>query len=110
MRVLVCGGRDYWEKKKVYSTLRSLTIDVIIHGMCNGADTLADDYAREHGIPTLPFPADWGQFGAAAGPIRNRKMLRDGMPDLVVAFPGGPGTANMVKLDEEAGVKVMKIE
>jgi UDP-N-acetylmuramoylalanine-D-glutamate ligase len=33
-------------------------------------------------------------------------MLRDGRPELVVAFPGGKGTAHMVKLARAAGVPV----
>jgi hypothetical protein len=35
--------------------------------------------------------------GRAAGPRRNQRMLEDFRPDLVVAFPGGRGTAYMVR-------------
>lgn len=38
-----------------------------------------------------------------AGPIRNSFMLALG-PDLVLAFPGGRGTADMVRQASEAGV------
>ena len=41
--------------------------------------------------------------------MRNREMLERGRPDLVIAFPGGPGTANMVKLAREAGIEVIKV-
>jgi len=54
----------------------------------------------------MPFPADWSRHGKSAGPIRNRQMLIEGRPDIVVAFPGGKGTANMIKQAVEAGVKV----
>lgn len=47
--------------------------------------------------------------GKAAGPIRNQRMLDDGKPDRVLAFPGGRGTANMVKLAKAAGVPVHEI-
>lgn len=50
------------------------------------------------------------QREAAAGPIRNSRMLREGKPDLVLAFPGHGGTADMVKQAGEAGVGVMKAE
>jgi hypothetical protein len=48
-------------------------------------------------VPVIEFPANWKVYGRAAGPIRNMKMLLEGKPDLVVAFPGGIGTADMVK-------------
>ena len=57
----------------------------------------------------LAFPAEWKKHGKAAGPIRNRKMLQDGKPDLVLAFPGGRGTANMVELATDAGIRVMHV-
>jgi hypothetical protein len=55
------------------------------------------------------YRADWAKHGRAAGPIRNKQMLEEGKPDLVVAFPGGQGTANMMSQVREAGVRVMAI-
>src|SRR5258708_15682483 len=34
--------------------------------------------------------------------LRNRDMLCDGKPDLIIAFPGGKGTAGMVDLARKA--------
>ena len=45
----------------------------------------------------------------AAGPIRNKWMLDDAHPDLVVSFYGGRGTANMIKQAREAGVEVFDV-
>jgi hypothetical protein len=39
--------------------------------------------------------------------MRNQAMLDYGKPDLVVAFPGGKGTADMVRRARVAGVKVL---
>ena len=36
-------------------------------------------------------------------------MLDEGKPDLVIAFPGGRGTADMVRKANRAGVKVVEI-
>ena len=36
-------------------------------------------------------------------------MLDHGKPDIVVAFPGGRGTADMVKRAEDAGVRVIRV-
>lgn len=50
------------------------------------------------------------RLGRAAGPMRNKQMLEEGKPDLVVAFPGGAGTENMVKQAKAAGIRVLRIE
>jgi hypothetical protein len=82
---------------------------VIIEGDAPGADSAAADFAVVHFCQLETYPAQWSKYGAAAGPIRNKQMLDEGKPDLVVAFPGGKGTANMVRLAQEAGVEVMKV-
>jgi len=110
MRVLVCGGRDYANAALVKFTLDYWLPEgmpnVIIEGCARGADSLAEDYGRARGIPVEHYPADWSRNGKAAGPIRNRRMLDEGKPDLVIAFHGGKGTANMVEQAERAGVRV----
>jgi hypothetical protein len=100
MRVLVCGGRNYSNYLFLSSVLNTLhndkRINYIIHGAASGADSLADQWAAEHHIPVRVFPADWGKHGRAAGPIRNKQMLDEGKPDVVIAFPGNKGTRNMI--------------
>jgi len=56
------------------------------------------------------YPALWEVHGKSAGFIRNKLMLEDGQPELVIAFPGGRGTSNMVSLAESAGVEVVSYE
>jgi UDP-N-acetylmuramoylalanine-D-glutamate ligase len=60
-------------------------------------------------IPVETYEADWDTHGKAAGPIRNKRMLDEGKPDLVVAFPGGRGTANMISQARKAGVEVIEV-
>lgn len=69
---------------------------VLIHGCATGADIMAGEWAKANGIPVLEYPALWKLHNKRAGPIRNVQMLEEGNPDLVVAFPGGRGTAHMV--------------
>lgn len=119
MRILVCGGRDYTDKEMVWGTLdglariddaNPLATDVtIIHGGAQGADLLADTWAITSYAQIEHYPADWTAHGIAAGPIRNQRMLDEGKPDLVVAFPGGRGTADMVRRARRSGVPVMEI-
>lgn len=101
MRVLVFGGRTL-DHNKVTEHLRFLlgdgaSVECIIEGEATGADTGAALYAEECQIPLVAFPADWSRYGKAAGHIRNKQMIDEGKPDYAIAFPGGKGTANMVK-------------
>ena len=111
MKVLICGGRDFDDRALVGKTLTPRRADIteIIHGAARGADTLADEWAQVWGIPSRAFPALWRRHGRAAGPIRNQRMLDEGKPDLVIAFPGGKGTADMVERARGAGVAVQEI-
>lgn len=112
MRVLVCGGRDYddpdYLRRELTKLHRELNFDVVIDGTANGADSMAHDWANDWGIETLRFPADWKRYGRAAGPVRNRQMLVEGKPDLVVAFhkalSTSKGTKDMVEQARKAGV------
>ncbi len=112
MKVLVCGGRDYADKARVNEALgivhRKCKITELIHGAARGADTLADEWAKENGIKVSAYPADWEKHKKAAGPIRNQKMLDDAKPEAVVAFPGGSGTKDMLLRAQLSGLKIWK--
>lgn len=113
-RILVCGGRDYNNEDCVRAILDRAhyanQIVALMQGSATGADTLAAQWARDRDIAEIiTFHADWAQHGKAAGPKRNQLMLDVGKPDLVIAFPGGKGTANMVKLARAAGVPVTTV-
>lgn len=82
---------------------------VIIEGGAKGVDSVAYDFAVVNYCQIKEYPADWDKYGKAAGFIRNKQMLDEGKPDLVIAFPGGKGTANMIKLARDAGVEVIEI-
>jgi predicted Rossmann-fold nucleotide-binding protein len=111
LRIIVCGGRDYGDKEAVCRALDTAharkPIGVIVHGNATGADTLAKEWAESKGVPQEPHPASWKEFGKAAGPMRNRRMAGLGA-DGCIAFPGGPGTADMCQQAEEHGIPVWK--
>lgn len=113
-RILVCGGRDYADKQKVYKVLdqaRDTFKDVtIIQGAAKGADSLADSWAADRGVRSDSFPADWKRYGKRSGYLRNVQMLNEGKPDIVVAFPGGAGTQMMINLAKSANVAVVMIK
>ena len=126
MKVLVCGGRDFGtvssgadpERVKEQRRLMDMVlskiggISKIVHGNAKGADWLAGKWAEKNKIHHTgdTYSADWGTFGKAAGMIRNKRMLDEESPDLVVAFPGGRGTEGMVKISKAAGVRVISVK
>lgn len=81
----------------------------IVSGAARGADSVAIDWAVVNWVSIEEYPADWRANGLAAGPIRNQKMLDQEHPDLVIAFPGGKGTADMVRRARKANIPVMEI-
>lgn len=118
MNVLVCGGRNYSDRSKVFDELEILHAFnmklCVISGGATGADALAEEWARSkigkrEGVSFRGFRADWTKHGKAAGPIRNQTMLDKGKPDLVLAFPGGAGTADMVRRATDANVTVKRL-
>lgn len=109
MKVLVCGGRDFDNFIPVDRELSKLKPSLVIEGGAKGADSLARDWAYMNFVPFLEHPANWPKYGNSAGPIRNVEMLNIYKPDLVVAFPGGKGTAHMVKIAREAGIEVIEV-
>lgn len=114
MRVLVTGGRNYDDSHRVYAVLDKLHaeagIDRLIEGGARGADELARRWAQDvAGVPVETYEADWESQGSFAGPARNARMLAEGRPDLVIAFPGNRGTADMIRKARKAGVKVVEI-
>lgn len=113
LRIIVCGGRDYHDKDRLFAVLDELhaktPIEVVVHGNAAGVDRLSGVWAHLRNVRCWPVAAEWSRFGKSAGPRRNQKML--GLrPAMVVTFPGGAGTADMVKRARKAGVRVMAVD
>lgn len=112
MRILVCGSRNWKNVRLIEDSLSEIQPDdepvTIIDGTARGVDSIANSIAVQKGYYTERYPAQWDKFGKAAGMIRNRQMLIEGKPDLVLAFWDGisRGTKNMIELAETARVPV----
>lgn len=110
MRVLVCGGRTFKPGPGDYALLAGYLMpgSVLIHGAAPGADTFAAEFAQGLGFVEIhAFPARWKELGKIAGPMRNTQMLKEGKPDIVLAFPGGRGTSNMIAQAKASGIQVV---
>lgn len=128
--VLVTGSRD-WEDDYI--------IGIFIHGLrawhginmhlfygcARGADTIAYKATLEtNGWVPHPFPADWDQYGKAAGSIRNQKMLDAMIKEvkrqdvvLAIAFKDDlrhmldkGGTEDMIRRCQKADIPIYHIE
>ena len=136
VRVLVCGGRTYNDHVHVYDTLNAIQdergpISAVIAGRPLGEESHGEDYCWAESwsfmelVPFYGFPARWSdlsnpdavirvrsggkRYDAKAGPRRNQRMIDEGKPDLVVAFSGGAGTADMIRRARAAGIVVIKV-
>ena len=109
------GGRDLaWPQQRVAAELLARSsgrlVHLLLHGGARGADAAIGRAAQQLGWSALVMPAQWQLHGRAAGPIRNRELLEQAVARavvhsspgsiasvLVVAFPGGAGTASLVQ-------------
>ncbi|WP_254932361.1 DUF2493 domain-containing protein [Cyanobium sp. BA20m-14] len=109
------GGRDLaWPQQRIAAELLGRSggrlVHLVLHGGARGADAAIGRAAQQLGWSALVMPAQWQLHGRAAGPIRNRELLQQAIAKamahtspgslasvLVVAFPGGPGTASLVR-------------
>ena len=110
VRIVVTGGRGFSDRELLAKTLDNYSIAELAQGGASGADRLAKEWAKANNTPVVTFEADWKQFGYAAGPMRNLQMLKDFAPDLVVAFPGGSGTADCVRKARQLGFLVVVVK
>ena len=109
------GGRDLaWSHQRIAAELLARTggrpVHLLLHGGARGADAAIGRASQQLGWSALVMPAQWQLHGRAAGPIRNRELLEQAIARaeahsspgyqasvLVVAFPGGTGTASLVQ-------------
>ncbi len=109
------GGRDLaWPHQRIAAELLARSggrlVHLLLHGGARGADVAIARAAHQLGWSSLVMSAEWGRHGRAAGPIRNRELLQQAIARavahsspgsmasvLVVAFPGGAGTASLVQ-------------
>lgn len=110
----VCGGRGYWDRaivsEAMLNTVRDFAGDmvIIVHGAARGADTLAGEEARKMRLHVIPVQALWAVYAKRAGIIRNGIIAALPLRRLL-AFPGGVGTADMVRRAEAAGIEVVRL-
>lgn len=110
MKTIICGGRDYIltdaDRAWLDGLKDSLPITEMVSGGASGADQGGEEWSLRHRLPMRRFNADWRRYKVSAGPRRNQQMAD--YADACIAFPGGKGTADMVRRAREMGLKVIE--
>lgn len=109
MRIAIIGSRSFDN----YEYLKKCLLQYItkgshiISGGASGADSLAQQFAKEHGLPITIYYPDWNNLGKKAGFIRNKTIIENS--DLVVAFWDGEskGTKSSIDLAMKEGLGVI---
>jgi len=112
LKLVVCGSRE-GEPKLVKHVLEALhgrgNIEILACGDATGIDSHANEWAKRIGLQRSVWPAPWHNEDPSAGPRRNAAMLKTVNPHLVLAMPGGKGTADCVKQAKELGIPVLEV-
>lgn len=104
--IVIAGGREFNDyqflKARMNHLCRNLAdkgiAPVVISGKARGADSLGEQWAKEHGYEVIVKPADWDTHGKSAGYKRNEEMAL--IADAVVCFwdTNSKGTKHMIDL------------
>lgn len=73
---------------------------------------MADNWGRDRKVTLEIYPANWEKYGPAAGKIRNKQMLHQGKPELVIAFfekEKTGGTTHMATIAKQASIRVWEM-
>lgn len=109
-KVIIAGSRSFRNyellKHKCDEILKNKEDIVVVSGCASGADAFGVIYANERGFGIEKYPADWEKYGKSAGYRRNEIMAAKA--EALIAFWDGQskGTAHMIKLAQEKGLKV----
>jgi YspA, cpYpsA-related SLOG family len=110
MKLGIIGSRTFTDYEFMKRHVDLSNVELIVSGGARGADSLAEQLATEHNIPTLIFKADWKTHGVAAGFIRNTTIVEES--DVIIAFWDGKsrGTMDTVSKAKKAGKTVSVIQ
>lgn len=104
MRYAIVGSRTCTSKKFVFPILDKVLSsgDIIISGGARGADSLAEEYAKQKEFTIVVYKAMWDLHGKSAGPKRNIQIVDDA--DEIIAFWDGKskGTRHSINLAKAA--------
>lgn len=104
---LFCGSRKWTDRERIRRDIAALPEgSVVIEGGDPGAARIAREEAEARGLHVATVRALWDFYEGSAYFRRDEAVIRL-QPDYLYAYPlGDPGTAQMVKLAEDACIQV----
>lgn len=79
MRVCIFGSRGVTDRPLLDRAMLAaagwgiVPTEVVSGREPSGADRLGEDWARDHGVPVVPFAADWADLDAPDAVVRSRR-------------------------------------
>lgn len=89
----IVGSRNFTNYNKFLDGIneglssQNITISdivLIVSGGADGADAMAEKYAKYNNITTKIYEAKWNKYGKSAGQIRNQKIVN--LSNFMIAF------------------------
>lgn len=114
-RIGVVGSREFKNYRQICDYLDKISRlgDTIVSGGAVGVDSMAQRYAKEHGLRILIIYPDYAHYGRGATFVRNKEIVEES--DEIVAFYATGrfqqgGTANTADWARKLGVKLTEFE
>jgi hypothetical protein len=115
--VIIAGGRNVRLNELQRNALARLLIrfpeSTVMSGGASGADTDGVEVASGLGLEIHVEHADWTTYGRSAGIRRNAVLVKLALNRgraVLIAFPGGRGTEDMVTRCRRAGLMVFRVD
>ena len=108
MKTIIAGSRGIHDYSLVVDAIEKsgFSITEVVSGGALGPDTLGELWGHRNDIPVKRFPAQWSQYGKAAGLLRNREMAEYADAAIVVWDGESRGSRNMIAEARKRGLKV----
>lgn len=115
MITIIAGGRDHVFSKRDFELLDQyraiLPITEVCSGKAMGADYMGELWAKTRKLPLHEFDPNKMDLSipfALRAKLRNQQMAD--FADALIAFPGGSGTADMIKRATEGKLVVIIVK
>jgi len=110
--IAIVGSRSFNDRELAFHVLDKYVGNrghSIVTGGARGADALAEEWARNRGIPVQVLPAEWEKYGRSAGSRRNTEIVR--LCQGMIAFWDGksPGTRDSIRKAQGQGKKIVVV-
>jgi YspA, cpYpsA-related SLOG family len=102
MKTAIIGSRNIENYDLLKQAVKGLHITAVISGGAAGVDKMAEQYAKENGLPLTILPANWNAHGKSAGMIRNAEIVKIAEQIIAIWDGSSRGTAATINMAKKA--------